>query len=41
LIEACLLLAQDSFQVVLDSENPNGKLHIFQKKFFDEKKTQF
>lgn len=25
LIEACSLLAQDSFQVVLDSENPNGK----------------
>lgn len=25
LIEACLLLAQDAFQVVLDSENPNGK----------------
>ena len=25
LIDACLLLAQDAFQVVLDSENPNGK----------------
>ena len=25
LTEACSLLAQDSFQVVLDSENPNGK----------------
>ena len=24
LIEACSLLAQDAFQVVLDSENPNG-----------------
>lgn len=24
LMEACLLLAQDAFQVVLDSENPNG-----------------
>lgn len=26
LIEACLLLAQDTFQVVLDAENPNGNL---------------
>ena len=25
LIDACSLLAQDSFQVVLDAENPNGK----------------
>lgn len=30
LIEACMLLAQDAFQVVLDSENPHGKI----KKFF-------
>lgn len=25
LIEGCSLLAQDSFQIVLDSENPNGR----------------
>ena len=25
LIDACSLLAQDSFQIVLDSENPNGE----------------
>ena len=24
LIDACILLARDAFQVVLDSENPNG-----------------
>ena len=33
LIEACLLLAQDAFQVVLDSENPNGKAVSPQKPF--------
>jgi hypothetical protein len=30
-MEACLLLAQDAFQVVLDSENPNGKKEIYQR----------
>jgi septal ring factor EnvC (AmiA/AmiB activator) len=35
-MEACLLLAQDAFQVVLDSENPNGKKEIYQRLFFSE-----
>lgn len=33
LTEACILLAEDAFQVVLDSENPNGKRKILVKLF--------
>jgi hypothetical protein len=37
LIEACTLLAQEIFQVVLDSENPNGEYCVIIEQYVNER----